>query len=110
MVSDNIEGRLSSLEQGFLSLKEGIDDLKKSVEKIDDAVTLLMEKLDSRYPSKESVDLRIAELKQQQEAFNKRLNEMQKQLEKLKSWRNWIAGGIALAAFIIIALSHAIKL
>lgn len=107
---ENVEGRLSSLEQGFLSLKEGIDDLKRSVEKVDTAVTSLMDKLDGRYPSKESVDLRIGELKQQQEALTRRLHDMQKQVDKLKSWRNWIGGGLALAAFVIVVLSHAIKL
>lgn len=67
---DSNERRLSTLEERFVSLKEGIDDLKTSVEKMTESIAFLIEKLDGRYPSRESVELR--------------LNEIWKELENLK--------------------------
>ena len=93
------EERLASLEQGFRSVREGLERMEKAIEKLDSAVTTLIDKLDLRYPSQESVNLRFGELQKENEALRERLGILEKQQGRLQNWQYKVAGGIAVIAF-----------
>lgn len=98
-MSQTPEERLASLEQGFGYVREGLERMEKAIGKLDSAVNTLIDKLDGRYPSQESVNLRFAELQKENETLRERLGTVEKQQGRLQSWQYKVAGGIAVIAF-----------
>lgn len=96
------EERLSSLEESFTFMREGIVRVEKTLDKLDLTVSSIVEKLDGRYPSKESVDLRIRELTTElqtardvNEKLTEEVHSLRKDVDILKSWRSWLTGTLA---------------
>lgn len=82
------EERLASLEQNFISLGEGVQRVEKAVDDLNKNVSTLVDKLDYRYPSKESVDLRLKAQESKDEVLEKEIGELKEEVKTLKSQVN----------------------
>ena len=98
------EERIASLEMSFISMGEGIARVEKTLEKLDGSVTSLVDKLDARYPTKESVDLRLQELRNEYESLKLRVTEVEKNIDKLTAWRNWLTGAYVVLVGVAVIL------
>ncbi|SFU71422.1 hypothetical protein [Alicyclobacillus macrosporangiidus] len=96
-----VEERLSTLEAGFQSLKEGLDRVERALEKLDGNVAVLIEKLDARYPSQESVNLRFTDLQQKVAQLETQCEAQRKDIDQLRNWQYKVTGGIAVVAFLL---------
>ena len=105
-MSKTAEERISSLEDNFAFMREGIARMEKTLEKLDISVTSLVEKLDGRYPSKESVDLRIGEIVRDIKGLRERQDAIEKRASALAAWQYRIAGGLVVLSFALGVLSH----
>jgi chromosome segregation ATPase len=93
------EERLASLEQQFSSLEEGFGRVEKAVEKLTDNVTAMMDRLDARYPSRESVDLRFSALEQENAMLKAEVAELKQRVNRMSAWQYKAMGAVGIAAF-----------
>ncbi len=96
------EERISSLEESIIYLKEGMAEVKNTLEKI-------MDKLDDRYPSKESMDLRISTLRDELKDLHDRTDKVESQTAKMQRWQYQVTGAVMLAAFLLGLLARSVK-
>jgi len=99
-VTKSPEERLSALEEAFVSLKEGMSRVEKGVGKLEETFAVLMDKLDSRYPSKESVELRLKEQMDDIVELKVKNAKMEKGIEELRKYIYKAIGGTAVGAFL----------
>jgi hypothetical protein len=104
-VTKSPEERISALEEAVVSLKEGMSRVEKGFEKLEETFAVLMDKLDNRYPSKENVDLRFAQLHDDIHGENG----VKTQMETLKKFMYKVTGAIALVGFVIGVLANSHK-
>lgn len=97
------EERLASLEQNFASMKEGFDRVEKAVGKLTDTVSNLGDKLDTRYPSKESVELRFSEI--WNEISNIKGEKQRTKLTKPHWAMVWVTAGAVFISVLSLAIS-----
>ena len=100
------EERISSLEDNFTFMREGISRVEKTLEKLDISVSTLVEKLDGRYPSKESVDLRLGELIRDIKALRERQDALETRAARLLAWQYRVAGALVVISFAVGVLSR----
>lgn len=100
------EERISSLEDNFAFMREGIARMEKTLDNLNIAVASLVEKLDGRYPSKESVDLRVAELVRDIKGLRERQDAVEKRASSLAAWQYRVAGGLVVVSFALGVMSH----
>lgn len=100
------EERVSALEENFAFMREGIARVEKTLEKLDASVLSLVERLDVRYPSKESVDLRMAEIMRDINALRERQDALEARVTRLAAWQYRVIGGLVVGSFALSALSH----
>jgi chromosome segregation ATPase len=103
------EERIAALEQGLLSLGEGIRRVETTLEKLDISVSSLVEKLDARYPSKETVDLRFEDVHKELALLRKDHDALDRRVQKMQAWMYKAAGAIAIVAFGIGVLANSHK-
>lgn len=101
MTQRSPEERITSLEGSFVNLKEGLTDVKTALETLNVTVAGLVDRLDGRYPSKESVDLRVEDLRKDVDAVRKQADESKVQIDRMQRWQYQIMGAITLAAFLL---------
>ena len=87
-------------------MREGISRVEKTLEKLDIAVASLVEKLDGRYPSKESVDLRLGELIRDIKALRERQDALETRAARLSAWQYRVAGALVVISFAVGVLSR----
>ncbi len=100
-MTPNPDERLTSLEHDVVSLKDGVERIEKAVEKLADSVSVLMDKLDARYPSKESVDLRFESIEQENQVLKTVIGDLKLEVSKVSAWMYKIIGAMG---FITVAL------
>lgn len=101
-----IEERVSSLEENFAFMREGIARVEKTLEKLDASVLSLVERLDARYPSKESVDLRMAEIVRDIKTLRERQDALEARAMKIAAWQYRVIGGLVVVSFVLGVLSR----
>ena len=117
LTTKTTEERVASLEENFSFMREGMARVERMLEKLDGTVSSLVDRLDIRYPSKESVDLRVAEivrdiktLRERQEDLRKDLDEASGKLgarvERMAAWQYKVTGALVVLSFGIGVLSH----
>jgi len=100
-MNPSTEERLASLEQKFNSVEEGIGRLEKSLEKVANTVSELMEKLDARYPSQEGVNLRFATAEKEVQELRNKQAETAEELERIKKRVYMWNGGLVVISFLL---------
>ena len=103
------EERLSGLEENFDSMKEGLARLEKTLERIDAVLSGLVERLDVRYPTRESVDLRVEDLRKDMESVRKQADESKTRIDRMQRWQYQVTGAVTLAAFLLGLLARGFK-
>jgi len=98
-VTKSPEERLSALEEAFVSLKEGMSRVEKGVGKLEETFAVLMDKLDSRYPSKENVDLRFKEIQTEIVVLRLQVADNTKRIYALNAWLYKAMGAVAVVGF-----------
>lgn len=88
------EERIASLEIGLSGMKEGIAELKSVIEKLDSTVSTLVDKMDLRYATKESVDLRIEALEVENKSLRSTVKDLNVRVNKLTAWMYKSMGAI----------------
>ncbi len=100
------EERISSLEDNFTFMGEGIRRVEKALEKLDATVATLVEKLDTRYPSRESVDLRMGELVRDIKKLREDQDALEARTTRMSAWQYKVTGALVLIAFALGVASH----
>lgn len=100
------EERISSLEDNFTFLREGLSRVEKAIEKLEATLSGLVEKLDGRYPSKESVDLRMQELVRDIKTLRERQDALEARAARLSAWQYRVAGALVVISFAVGVLSR----
>ncbi len=73
--------------------------MEKAVEKLTDNVTAMMDRLDARYPSKESVDLRFGSIEQDNNSLRTEVVELRQRVNRISAWQYKVMGAIGIVAF-----------
>lgn len=104
------EERLSTLEESNDFLKEGMREMKEGIREVKETLAMIVEKLDGRYVSKESFDLRVQTLCDALKEVEKRQDATDAKINKLQKWQYTVTGGGVLLGFVIGIASHVIKI
>lgn len=105
-MTKTVEERISSLEENVGYLREGVARVEKAIERLESTLSGLVDKMDGRYPSKESVDLRMQELVRDVKALRERQDVIENQMSRMSAWQYRVVGGIVVISFILGVLSH----
>ena len=97
-------------EERITSLEEAIDYLKEGMKDVKDTLNVIIEKLDGRYPTKESVEFRIQALNDQQKELEKRIDCLETKVAKVQKWQYTVGGGAMVVGFLVGIISHVIKI
>ncbi len=95
------EERIAALEQGLLSMGEAISRVEQAVERMDTTVIALTDKLDARYPSTESVDIRIVELQKALKELRREAEGYSHEISRLRARQYKRMGASAVVAFLL---------
>lgn len=108
-MSLSTEERLASLEQKFNNVEEGIGRLEKSLEKVANTVSELMEKLDARYSSQESVNLRFQQQQQEITQLQALAETLRADVEHMRRWQYKVMGAATVVAFLLGLVAEALR-
>lgn len=97
------EERITALEESFVYVKEGMRELK-------DTMNVIIEKLDGRYVTKDSYDIRIQSLLDANKELEKRQDATDAKINKLQKWQYTVGGGAMVVGFLVGIISHVIKI
>ncbi|MFD1677020.1 hypothetical protein [Alicyclobacillus fodiniaquatilis] len=93
--------RIQSLEDRFSSLEVGMDRVEQALTKMGEQFEDLKEKLDARYPTQESVNLRFDALWKDVIDMKEEHQTVRKDVERLKGGFYRFVGGAAVAGALI---------
>ncbi|MHB1681578.1 MAG: hypothetical protein ACYCYO_01940 [Bacilli bacterium] len=106
LTTKTTEERVTSLEENFAFMREGMTRVERMLEKLDTTVSSLVDRLDTRYPSKESVDLRLAELVRDIKVLRERQDALEARAARMSAWQYRVAGALVVISFAVGVLSR----
>lgn len=103
MTQPTVEERLTSLEKSFEYLQEGMSRVEGTLEKLDSSVADLIGRLDNRYPSQESVNLRFESMSKEIVELRKEFEETNVRVDKVRVWM-YKAMGIGMTVTFVVGI------